>query len=49
MRVRDAEITKRLCYECGEVIVGGEKEYQDHILLHEAIYLAYQLYHSENQ
>ncbi|KAI1729290.1 hypothetical protein DdX_01522 [Ditylenchus destructor] len=47
VRVRDAEMKKRLCYECGEVIDGGEKQYQEHILSHEATYLAYQLYHSE--
>uniref|UniRef100_A0A915EA68 Uncharacterized protein n=1 Tax=Ditylenchus dipsaci TaxID=166011 RepID=A0A915EA68_9BILA len=48
VRVRDAEITKRLCYECGDVIVGGDKEYQEHILWHEATFLVYQLYHFES-
>lgn len=47
-RVRDSETSKRLCYECGEVVAGGEDKYQDHILLHEGVYLSYQLYHFEN-
>lgn len=37
-----------MCYDCGEIVLGGEREYQEHILVHEAVYLAYQLYHFEN-
>jgi hypothetical protein len=27
-RVRDSELRKRVCYECGRVLLKGEREYQ---------------------
>ena len=48
-RVRDSQLDKRICYECGRILTSGEHEYQEHILTHEAIYLAYQLYYAETK
>lgn len=43
MRVPESEITKRICYECGAVIV-GLTEYDDHVAAHELTDIAWQLY-----
>jgi len=48
-RVRDSHLSKRLCYECGRILLKGEQEYQDHILSHEAAYIAIQLYRIEEK
>lgn len=42
-RVRDSELVKRLCYECGRLLVNGEQEYQNHILSHEVANIVIQL------
>uniref|UniRef100_A0A914DXX1 C2H2-type domain-containing protein n=1 Tax=Acrobeloides nanus TaxID=290746 RepID=A0A914DXX1_9BILA len=46
IRVPINEITKRLCYECGDVL-SDLNEYQEHLLAHEVVNISYQLYHRE--
>uniref|UniRef100_A0A183BNM2 C2H2-type domain-containing protein n=1 Tax=Globodera pallida TaxID=36090 RepID=A0A183BNM2_GLOPA len=41
--VRDSEFFKRVCFDCGRVLIGAEKDYQEHLLTHESIQLLYQL------
>ncbi|KAI3410052.1 hypothetical protein GPALN_006416 [Globodera pallida] len=43
VRVRDSEFFKRVCFDCGRVLIGAEKDYQEHLLTHESIQLLYQL------
>ncbi|KAL3098600.1 hypothetical protein niasHT_013174 [Heterodera trifolii] len=43
VRVRDSEFHTRVCLECGAVLTGAEKDYQEHLLVHESVNLLYQL------
>lgn len=45
-RIRDSQMTGRLCCECG-MYIEGERKYQEHIANHEGVYLVYQLHYSE--